>query len=580
MWMIIERAMRSRRLGSCTTVLLASPLLLTACPPSSPMGETSGESSSGTSPDTGSSTSECSIGGLGCPCTLGGACDPGLVCTDAKVCAEDGGGSGSTTGSGTSTGTTGDASTGNVSSSSTGTPPECSPGDGQPNLDCMQLDAERPYCADAGVCGGCTVLPAGMGCADLDPNKPICNAEDGKCVECTLDNAELCGGNEPACNPNTNACEGCFEHSHCPDSGACDIAARKCFPTDKVLHIRLGLPGKAPCTDQVPQGGTQNTPYCFFDYALNHAQKDGPSSGWIFKFMKTDWTEFYQPGITIAGFNSPVTYAIIHEPGDPEFGDRHTRFLDGAAVLTVGTNVTAYIDNFGVESVNPASDAAYGVLCQQGGRVFLDDTYVRGARGPGIRSVGCEVFMRRSSVTQGWTEGIDIVDNKLHMLNSHVTNNSFHMGFNGGGIAANNAVLDIVYSTIGGNNNELMAGGDSINCRDDLVMGAIRNSVIARKPMGNNPSIKCNPANLTVTTSVVDSEEFKLGNYKIDGETILSWFDVNLNTGAYKVRKPSAPLLQDKAVWEKGDPFADYDGDPRAAKVGQLDYAGADVYAP
>lgn len=570
--------MRSRRLAFVTTYLLGCPLLLTACP-SPPSGETTSDSSSGAQTDPGSTSNECTIGSQGCPCTQGGACDPGLVCSPEKVCVDDGGSSGSGSTSGSTSGTTGEvSSTGD--SSSTGTPKECTPGQGQPNVDCMQLDPERPYCADAGVCGGCTVLPAGMGCAELNPNKPFCNADDGKCVECTVDNAELCGDLEPACNPNTNACEGCFEHSHCPDSGACDIAARKCFPTDKILHIRLGLAGQSPCVDKVGQGGTKVNPYCHFDFALAHAQKDGPSSGWVFKFMQTDWMQYYHPNMTVLGFNSPVTYAVIHEPGSPENGDRHTRFLDGTDIVTVGSNVTLYINNFGMEALNPGSDKNYGILCLQGGRVFLDDSYVRGARGPGIRSVGCEVHMRRSKVTQGWTEGIDIVDSELHLVNSHITNNSFHVGFNGGGIAANNTTIDIVYSTIIGNNNELMAGGDSINCRDDLVTGAIRNSVIGRKSMGNNPSILCNPANLTVTNSVLDSDEFKAGNYKTDGETILSWFNVSLDNGAGVVTKIGAPLLQDKAVWQKGDPWADYDGDPRPGKVGQLDYAGADVYVP
>ena len=579
MWTIIERAMRSRRLAFCTAYLLGHSLLLTACPPTP--SETSSDASSGAQTDTSSTTSMCTIGSVNCPCTQGGACDPGLVCSVDKVCVDDGGNSGSGSTSGSTSDMTGDVSA-SSSSSSTGAPPECDPGVGQPNIDCMELDPERPYCAEAGVCGGCTVLPAGMGCAELDAKKPLCNPDDGKCVECTLDNQELCGGAEPACNPSTNACEGCFEHSHCPDSGACDIAARKCFPTDKVLHIRLGLPGQAPCTDKVAQGnsGTESNPYCFFDAALAHAQKDGPSSGWIFKFMQTDWQQFYQPNLAISGFDSPVTYALIHEPGSPENGDRHTRFLDGGTIVAVGTDVTVYINNFGIEAVNPASDSAHGLLCLPGARVFLDDSYVNGARGPGIRSIGCEVHLRRSAVTQGWTEGIDIVDSELHMVNSSITNNTFHVGFNGGGVAAGNAKIDILYSTIIGNNNELMAGGDSINCRDDLVTGAIRNSVIGRKSMGNNPSIKCNPANLTVTTSVLDSDEFKTGNYKTDGETILSWFGVNLTNGAAVVNKAGAPLLQDKAVWQKGDPWADYEGDPRPGKVGQYDYAGADVYVP
>jgi hypothetical protein len=392
---------------------------------------------------------------------------------------------------------------------------------------------------------------------------------------------DMCGGDKPACNPDTNQCEGCFMHSHCPES-ACDLIARKCMPTDRVLYIRLGLPDDPDnkCTDAVGSGGAESNPYCFADYAIQHAQKDGFTSGWTFKFLKTNWGMFPHPGIVLPGDGSDLRYAFVHEPAS-YIGESHMAFRDGGVLFNAGMGVTAYVDNFLMEAVSPPGDAA-GVQCQQSGRVFLDRSYIIGARGPGVKSIGCEVWLRSSTVHKGWTEGIDITDGKLHLINSYVTLNQHFMSKGGGGIAASSSSLDILYSSILDNNNELMLGGDSITCRDEQVVGVIRNSVIGRAPMGNNPSIACGATNLTVENSVHDSDEFKTGNTKLAGETILGFFEPNTTTGAYPLKDPAkddagVKTLRDKAIWKKGDPRVDFDGDARNTKVGQTDFAGADV---
>lgn len=541
------------------------------------MGETSGESSTQGQTNDGSSTGTCPVGAEGCPCTGGGVCDPGLVCSPMMTCVDAGG----TTTEEPNTSTTADTtSTTGVPDTSTGEQGQCDPGLGQPNFDCMNINPDEPYCAEAEVCGGCSVLPPD-GCSKLPGGKPICDPESGQCVECTTDDDSLCGGDKPACNPDSGACEGCFQHSHCPDS-ACDLIARKCFPVDRVLHIRLGLPGDPNnvCTDKVPTGGSETNPYCFAESAIQHAQWEGLSSGWTFKFMKTNWDQFYHPVIVIPGDGTDVRYAFIHEPA-AYIGDRHMSIRD-IAFFNAGIGITAYIDNFYMEAMDPPSDLP-GVICQQGGRLFLDDSYVRGARGPGVKSIGCEVWVRNTTVTKGWTEGIDVVDGKLHLINSYVTENSFYKDKRGGGIAATNSALDIVYSSILNNNNELGLGGDSIDCRDGQVVGVIRNSVIGRKSMGTNASIKCDPINISVVDSVHDSDEFKGDNLKLAGETILGWFEGDLQTGAYKIIPPTPNIpggyekLKNAGIWRKGDPRVDYDGDPRHTKDGEPDFAGADV---
>src|SRR5262249_23543699 len=131
---------------------------------------------------------------------------------------------------------------------------------------------------------------------------------------------------------------------------------------------------------------------------------------------------------------------------------------------------------------------------------------------------------------------------ELHMLNSYVSNNSFYQTKGGGGIRAENATLDIQYSSILGNNNEVGMDpmnpvGDSIDCVGDQVAGVIRNSAIARQPMGNLLSINCDPAKLMISGTLLDSDVFAPGNHKTDSETILGLFLTNLITGARPVDK-------------------------------------------
>ncbi len=545
---------------------LAALVLLAAC--HDPPATTTESDTSSAETETSSSTGGCPIGSLNCACTGGGVCDPGLECM-ANVCVEA-----SSSTSGSSTGSTSEPPSTSSSSGSTGPDLACDPNQGQPNIDCT--DPEMPFCAEAGVCGGCTVLPP-EGCGEIDATRPICNPDDGKCVQCTGSDATLCTDAKPACNLDTNMCDGCFLHSHCPQS-ACDIGAGKCFPDDKILHVRWGIPGQDPCVDKVPTGGTEGAPYCFMKDAIAHAQLDG-SSGWTFKVMKSDFTEVPQNAFQIPGTANPVSYAIIHEPGTLD--DHHTRFLSKSIVMTVGSNVTAYLNNFAL-LVQPVSDVSGGLYCLEGARVYLDDSQIRGSGGPGILSHGCEIFLRNSVITEGQTEGVDIADSKLHLINSYITDNSFKQDRGGGGITASNTALDIVYSTILNNNNEAMIGGDSLHCRDDKVIGEIRNSVIARIGLGGNLSISqpCAASGLKVTTSVVDSELFEQGNLKLAGETIVDLFLLDKATFAYKVVEPAVMTMQDTAVWLSGDVRVDFEGNPRPSKMGLPDYAGADVYTP
>ncbi|MBZ5716057.1 hypothetical protein [Nannocystis pusilla] len=594
--------MRSPRAWSYVTYLASALALLGACPPSTAT-TTDGDPTTDAQTQSTETAGDCPIGDLGCPCTQGGGCNPGLMCSPDQTCIGDD----PTTTDGptslTSTSSTGGESSTTIEETSTTAPPvPCDPADGNPNPDCMAIDADQPYCSDSLVCGGCTVLPPD-GCAIIDPSTPLCNPEDGKCVECTLDDASLCGGATPACNPATNACEGCFEHSHCPET-ACDILKRECFPSDRIMYIRHGSSQAMPphCTDTVPLGGTEEAPYCNANLAIAHAQSEGPSSGWTFKFLEAAIFNSFHGSITAPSVqvDEPISYAFVHVgeySQENASQHQHTQLQSSNPVINIGANITAYVDNFAVYSV-AQSDNGVGVLCQSNSTVFLDDSFIRGTRGAGIRSFGCDLYLRRSSVYSSKTEGVELncaeQHCELHMVNSYLTDNQHFQGDGGGGIVAENATLDINFSAILGNNaevdaNDPAARGDSIHCIGDNVGGMIRNSVIGRKPMGNMSSIKCDIQMLTVKTSLIDSDEFKDGNSKKAGETILQYFQDNLITGARPIDPDPGDTQEEKdqldpsdldlAMWEKGDPQVDFDGDPRQAKHMQPEPVGADVLA-
>jgi len=343
---------------SCRLAFIV-PLALAACNPSE-MPDSEVSTQSETAPQTteapGSTTLACEIGMLGCPCPGGGACDPGLMCTAEKIC---GSGQDVTTGSettampmtdGTSTGaddtTTG--STGPVG-------PECTPtGDQLESAECLAIDPNQPFC-EVDTCVGCGALQADT-CTDAsDGGRPIC-LPDGRCVQCDTSDAlnlAQCEADKPHCNLETNTCEGCFEHSECPET-ACEIAARKCFPSNLIIYVRQGPTPGSPCTYTPGMGGNMDVPYCDFATATLSAQLNGFFTGYTFHLMGNDDAEGDPGAVVIAGGGVPVAYAFTHDLGAPL--DKHTRFKGPGPLILVPKNVTLYLRDWGIIIDKPTGD--------------------------------------------------------------------------------------------------------------------------------------------------------------------------------------------------------------------------------
>lgn len=563
--------------------VLAS-LLWTACQGTGTA--TSDDSQSETAPQTtseaGTTTQDCSVGSEGCSCTGGGGCDLGLVCNiETKICESAAPTTTSETTSEqpleTSSGSTEAAETSSDTGETIG--PACvSTGDGKESAACVAIDPTRPFCVDE-TCVACTGLDPDACALGTLEQRPLCLASGacGQCDEVAAVEAGQCTADKPHCNLDTNMCEGCLEHSECPET-ACKIAERKCFPPENILHVRQGSKNM-PCVDVPGNGGGKNNPYCDFELATAAAQLGGFTSDYTFVSMKND--EALGEGISavnIASGPGKPSYAFVHELGGAF--EKHTQFVGIGPMITVPKDVTLYIKDFGVVIKGGVGDSSLGIACNDGA-VWLDDSRVLQGRGPNIRATNCDLHLRRTSVAFGSTEGIEMNGGSLHAVNSFIASNTSKANLGGGGLLLRGgATIDMLYSTIADNSNE--AGkdlGDSIHCEDKATI-ILRNSILARRATGGNSSIVCPGSTLNITWSTVDSK-LELGegnnNNKLAAETILMGLAIDNSTGVYRVVNPKD--FSTVGQWKTGDPHFDFEGNPRNAVDGSPDFVGGDVLA-
>jgi hypothetical protein len=74
----------------------------------------------------------------------------------------------------------------------------------------LQCPLAFPQCKN----GDCVPCSEANDCSRF-ADTPNCGSS-GKCVVCTADQDQLCGGSTPACDPNTNSCVQCVSDSDCP----------------------------------------------------------------------------------------------------------------------------------------------------------------------------------------------------------------------------------------------------------------------------------------------------------------------------------------------------------------------------
>lgn len=408
---------------------------------------------------------------------------------------------------------------------------------------CKAQDPNTPFCVDK-VCVDCKgTADPDTACAGLDPALPVCNQDSGQCVVCTADNKQLCTGETPVCDAAVNECVGCSEHADCPDT-ACNQESGACFGPEYVIWVDVA----AQCDIG---DGTMAMPFCQIAQALDKVAMNNPSVGWTIKIKAGN---YIQPTLAVP---EGALLAIIGEGGVAK--------LKGttAATLQVGVNTKLHLGKINLSS--NADDT--GLVCA-GAQIFGDDVVFASNR-QGYVGTDCSANFKRTVFYKNTSGALTAIGaGTTWVTNSYVSNNGSNAESTYGGLLTGQGQeLHLVYSTVLNNLSE--TGARSLQCTVDAGPTEVRNSVVIAFV---SPSIDC--AGATIEHSAIDDG-------KMEGDTNLqavmadamNWFDPQV-AGIYKA-KPDTPL-KELAMWNDGDPKADFNGDPRPATMGSADYAGAD----
>ncbi len=392
--------------------------------------------------------------------------------------------------------------------------------------------AAAPYCHD-GACAPCTAFDPGF-CADLDPARPVCDEDGGRCVECTA--AEpLCDAAEPLCAPDLE-CRGCWKHAQCPDS-ACDLGTGACMPTTTVVWVD---PGACPG----PGAGTEGDPFCELRSALQ---------------LPVDVLTIRLRAGSIQSEQLSVgqarTVAVRGEGGRPRLssaGSYVVNASNGARLLLAGVDV---LDG------DPALHCSSAAL-------WLEDVVVRPGPGGAVLGTHCDLHVGRSQIVDRDGHAIELRGRSTLALASSI------LGLDGTPDAATHAVYlrdesraVITYSTLAANRSALPAA--SLRCEPG-ASATLRSSIALALA---SDSIDCDA--LDAAHNVVDVPLPGEANVEVAALSP-AWF-VDLTRGDFHVADVAATPFGGLGVWAAGDPYEDVDGDLRGPAAPGVDVVGADV---
>ncbi|HGG57013.1 MAG TPA: right-handed parallel beta-helix repeat-containing protein [Nannocystis exedens] len=532
--------MRRTLLASAqTAAFLLLGVLMGACPGSSPPPEDTDSSSTGI----------CEPGTFSCPCYEDDTCGPALICASNECIDDPALTTMSTTTNGVTTGPSTDSSSDSeaTTSPSTGTgsttteDPECDPVDGVENPACGEA---MPYCTAEGMCADCSAIS----CADVSGETLACDADSGLCVECSADNADACSGVTPVCSAASNTCVPCNEHSEC-ESGACNLFSGACFP-DKALWVDNG---DSSCTPN--GGGTQEKPFCEIVDAVLSIDKNSPTIIWVASSASAYTKKVSVSSSQIVAIRSSDSKLVRLE-------------VNGQAGLSVyGGRVLIDHLQIGYLSEDP------GVTCSSAGSIWADDSRIIDREKIGVdASSNCEMVFRRSEIAKNSQGGVQQSGGSLRMENTFVTGNGNGFSTVGGIATSQGTELELVYVSVLANDSESETG-KSMSCSPD-TSGVTLNSILLGEDAGK-ASVEC--AGLTFGYSVFDNCKLATGtNTCKENGLEAAWF-VSPQTNDFHIKAGSMNPFKDAALWINGQPLTDYDGDPRPAVDGSIDYAGADV---
>lgn len=402
--------------------------------------------------------------------------------------------------------------------------------DCDPDIDLVDADCGEQYCVGLDQCGWCNSLPAPKTCADVDPLTPACDSGSGKCVECTPEDASLCTGATPACDPDSLTCVPCTEHSQCPNS-ACDIHEGVCFPEEPeaIFYVKGGL-SDCPAKD----GKTESSALCqLADVQLTNTKT-------TIRLL----TSSVSPG-ALAVPDGKIVAVVKYGSSTPEINGTGT----GVTFDVNGAGARLYLAGIKLRNAESAV-----VRCASGS-FYAHDLYWDGNNINTARAIegtlGCNVFVHRSRIVR-CNSGIQMTSGQLRVENSFIMDN----GAAGVGFSAfhfvNDVKAQITYSTIG--RNRLIGGVSTFACTGNNQEVVVRNSAIVGQ------------AAVVEDPDCVGKVEFQHGvmeegpNSSAVDAVLQQWFG-NPQLDVYTPKNGDmVDPLEDKAMWEPGDPRYDFTG--------------------
>ena len=435
--------------------------------------------------------------------------------------------------------TTTTATDSSTSTSETSETTDSGPCDAAIVVDNPLCGGDTPYCID-GVCVSCEGLPS---CAAVEPTKPACEVNSGRCVEC-LSNDDCTSKEEPICNPDLATCGPCTAHDQCPTT-ACNLELGECFPEANVLYVNNTID---ICSDaKVGYGATPQMPLCTLQIALKKVAMGVPTTIKIKPGSKPqNLPASLQPGNFVVAIvpdqNQVPSLVVTTDFPALSLFDGNQVFMSRVGIY----NNTALSD--------PAIDCTGAILWLERQRIYNTKT--------ALHATNCKVHVRRSVVFGHETGGLDIAGNDptkamLWVENSFLTANE---GDKFGAVRLDGAAsAKILYSTIALNPSPVAP----LECTNWTGSLEVRNSAIINGDPHFGPG--CMQKQVVITT--FESSE--------DDPMQLTDVFSGFAEGVYQAKQGGD--LAGKAIWKQGDPVLDYDGTKRPTQDGSSDYAGADT---
>ncbi len=243
---------------------------------------------------------------------------------------------------------------------STTTGPECMESD-----ECD--DPAAPFCVD-GTCSTCdaTALPD-EACATLDETAPLCVGTS--CVQCTAEDASVCGGTSPLCDVEANTCVGCEFHEQCRDLDlpACNIATGACFDAAAVSEVNAGNPGTIQAAIDEVDDGAEHAIVLTDGGSLHTISIDGGKTIAIVSDSTAERSiigSTASPIVTVSGAGSTAYLHRVRIDGSSGVG------------ISVASNATLYAD-----STRVSGNDGGGIELASGTSGFLRNCMVAGDGG-------------------------------------------------------------------------------------------------------------------------------------------------------------------------------------------------------